>query len=248
MRARIHQEMAEVCRPYYKRLEQLDAVEEFLKSEQDALRAKSAKAQAWETRRANKKTKVRRIPPMPKLLPSGDSTGDYSGMNQSEAISIAVTNNPGINVQEITAELVGGGFPFKSRKPVDSMYVAVRTAEKMGLVQRAHGPNGKNIYNPPSKNSHPNKIKEPKFTRRSGLTDAVINVIANGPDEGMTRKEVLDALESSGFQFDNSSQSKPDRRVTWALQSLYVDRRIDRRGIGQLAIFSRPKVTAVKNK
>ncbi len=250
MRAKIYQEMAEVCKPFYKRLEKLDVVEMFIQEEQRALsRAQGTpQSRGWANRKNNprqyrRKAKVMKAEPVPQKAIAAPQNGRYSGMSQPQAIMEIVSEEPGLDVPAITQRLMNGGYPFKGTHPVDAMYVAMRQAvQNKKIRQVAPHDDVKTTY-------YPKRGTIPKSAAKAmGIADRVVNVVANGPDAGVTRKEVLEGVLASGYVFPANAKNSPERTLNWSLQSLVDSRRIHRSGQGSGAMFSRPKISPIENK
>jgi hypothetical protein len=135
MRAEIYLEITEALRPFYRRLEQLDSVESFLKAKQPGYA--SPQKRGWLTRqKVRRRAKIVRTERPQKELPSGPTAGIYATVPQGVAIVDAVTKEPGLDPKGVAERLVAGGYPFKGTTPIDAVYVAMRHQVVAGKIRQ----------------------------------------------------------------------------------------------------------------
>lgn len=235
MRAKVALKMVHAMLPFLEEFKELDAVEKILKQQVEIASPREPRTKRPYSRR-KKAVVVQKI------------QGPYSDTTQSEAILTILTKEPGLEAFGISERLRKGGFPFKTRNPLASMYPALRQLvlkRKLRALlptreERIKGINIRYYLMDADIPKTTTSITPSKTLKKghTGLADAVRQVVQEGPKAGMSRKEVLQVLLQRGFPFNPKAEAKPELHVTWALKALVNSKKIAKSGMGTGAMFS----------
>jgi hypothetical protein len=231
MRAKLYVAMANALLPFMKQLEELAVVEAILKREM-LPGANVAKIPGIPRTNGVDYKPPRSWSQEKKNTPE---SGPYSRTAQPQALLDIINANPGLSTREITAKMVEGGYPFDSKSPIQPVTTALRHLSIKGRVVTYREPHDRKRFYPLSWG----KKKTEQAKRTPGvykaLKDAAEKIVKEGPEAGLTRKEVLDHLIAKKFHFSKANPA--NRQITWALNDIHEEERIGKNGQGATALF-----------